>query len=113
MNIAVFKAGAVILGEGVGHENIGAYLAAPLDFHLHTLDIGYLFKMLAFFDFGKTGTEHILAVFKVLEVAALDLRGNDNAGGDMRKSDGRGGLVDLLTACTLRTVDIHLDVLLA
>ena len=90
--------GTQVLDKLVGHEHIGADLAAPLDLHLHALDVAYLFKVLALLDLGKTGTQHVAAVFKVLEVASLHLGGNHDAGGDMGETDSGGGLVDLLAA---------------
>ncbi len=38
LDVAHLIAGAGVLGQGVGHEYIGADLAAPLDLHLHALD---------------------------------------------------------------------------
>ena len=69
--------------------------------------------MLTLLDLGQTRTEHILAVFEVLEVAALDLTGHDDAGRDVRQTHGGRGLVDLLAARTGRAVHVHLDVLVA
>ena len=37
LDVAHFVAGAGVLGQGIGHEHIGADLAAPLDLHLHAL----------------------------------------------------------------------------
>ena len=88
LNVAVFIAGAVVLGEGVGHENVGADLAAPFDLLLNALDVAYLLEVLALFDLGKTCTEHVAAVFEVLEVASLDLGGHDDAGRDMGQANG-------------------------
>ena len=98
MNVAVFIAGTVILGEGVGHENIGADLASPFYLLLNALDITDFFKMLALLYLGKACAEHIAAVFEVLEVASLDLRGHDDAGRNMGQTNGGGGLIDLLAA---------------
>lgn len=53
LNIAGFKAGAVILNKGVGHENIGADLAAPCDLTLLALDIVDLVEMLSLFDLNE------------------------------------------------------------
>ena len=103
----------MVLGEGVGHENVGADLAAPFDLLLNALDVAYLLKVLALFDLGKTCAQHVAAVFEVLEVASLDLRRNHDAGRDMGQSDGGRGLVDLLAACTGGTVNVHLDILVA
>ena len=39
VDIAHFVAGAVILGQGIGHEHIGADLTAPGDLRLTALDV--------------------------------------------------------------------------
>jgi hypothetical protein len=69
--------------------------------------------VLALLDLGEAGAQHLLAVLEVLEVAALDLAGDDDPGGDVRQPDGGGGLVDLLPAGAGGAVDVHLDVLVA
>ena len=103
----------MILRKGVGHENVGADLAAPLDLLLNALDVAYLLKMLTLLYLGKAGAQHILAVFEVLEVAALDLGGDHYTGWDMGQTHRGGGLVDLLAASAGRAVNVHLDVLVA
>ena len=50
----------MILYELVGHKDIGADLAAPLDLHLHALDVADLFQMLSLLDLGKAGAQHYL-----------------------------------------------------
>ena len=83
LDVAVFKIGAVILCQLVGHENVGTDLAAPFDFHLYALDVGDFIQVLALLDFSKPRSEHASAVFQILEVTALYLRGNNNTGGDV------------------------------
>ena len=112
LDISGFKAGAVILNKGVGHENIGANLAAPCDFFLYALDVLDFLKMLAFLDFNKLGAEHIHTNLTVLVLGTLNLRADNNAGGNMGKTNGRGGLVNLLTACAGGTVNVHFNVFL-
>ena len=73
----------------------------------------YLLQVLALLYLRQLGAEHLAAVFKVLEVAALDLAGDDDAGGDVRETDGGGGLVDLLPARAGGAEHVHLDVLVA
>ena len=113
VDVAVFIARAGVLYERVGHEDVAANGAAEVYLHLHALDVAYLFKVLALLYLGELRAEHVLAVFKVLEVAALDLRGDDYARRDVRQAHGRGGLVDLLPARARGAVDVHLDILVA
>ena len=72
LDVAVFKAGTVVLCQRVRHKNIRADLAAPLYLLLNALNVAYLFKVLALLDLGKTRAQHIAAVLEVLEVASLD-----------------------------------------
>ena len=111
LNISGFIAGAVVFNKGVGHENIGADLAAPCDFFLYALDVLDFLKMLAFLDFNKLGAEHIHTNLAVLVLRTLDLRAYNNSGGNMGKTNGGGGLVYLLTARAGGTVNVHFDVL--
>ena len=102
----------MVFHELVGHKHIGTDLAAPFDFHLHAFDIADLFQMFPLLDFGKLCTQHILAVFQILEVASLHLACHHNACRNMRQPDSGRGLVDLLPAGAGRTVDIHFDILI-
>src|ERR687898_803550 len=63
-------------------------------------------------DVGQLGLEHRHGPVAVLELAALDLAGHHDPGGDVRQSNGRRGLVDVLSAGARRPEDVHLDVLL-
>ncbi len=69
--------------------------------------------MLALFDLGQARAQHVFAVFEVLEVAALHLGRDHDARGLVDQTDGRGGLVDLLSAGARGAVDLHLDILVA
>src|SRR5699024_5382014 len=113
VDVAVFKARPRVLGEGVGHEDVAADGAAEVYLHLDALDVRYLLQVLALLYLRELGAEHLAAVFEVLEVAALDLAGDDDAGGDVRETDGGGGLVDLLPARAGGAENVHLDVLVA
>ena len=53
LDISGFKAGAVILNKGVGHENIGANLTAPCNFFVVTFNIFNLCKVLTLFNLNK------------------------------------------------------------
>ena len=110
VDVAVFKACAVILGEGVGHEDIGADLAAPANLFLVALDILYLVEMLALFYLEELRFEHPHGDLAVLMLAALDLAGDDDAGRDMRYTHGGRGLVDLLTARAARAVGVDFKI---
>ena len=113
VDVAVFKAGARVLGQRVGHEDIGAYGAAEVYLHLHALDVADLLQVFALLDLGQLGAQHVLAVLEVLEVAALHLAGHDDAGRQVGQAHGAGGLVDLLAAGTGGAEHVHLDVLVA
>ena len=69
--------------------------------------------MLALLYLGEPCAQHVAAVFKVLEMAALHLTGHDYARRDMGKAHCRGGLVDLLAACAGGAEHVHLDILVA
>ena len=113
LDIAVFKLAAGVLDELIGHENVGADGAAEVYLHLHALDVADLLEVFALLDLRELGPEHFLAVLKVLEMAALHLRGDDDTGGQVRETHGRGGLVDLLSAGAGGAVDVHLYILVA
>lgn len=53
LNVAVFIASAVVLGQRVRHEHVRADLAAPLDLELHALDVGDFLEVLALLDLGQ------------------------------------------------------------
>ena len=53
VDIGHFISGTGVLGERIGHEDIGADLATPFDLLLNTLDIGDLFQVLTLFDLNK------------------------------------------------------------
>ena len=63
--------------------------------------------MLALLDLNQLGTQHAQAVFLVLQLASLGLAGYNNAGCLVNQSNRRRGLIDVLTACTGRTVNLH------
>ena len=98
LNVAVFIAGAMVLGQRVRHEHVRADLAAPLDLELHALDVGDLLRVLLNFELHELGFEHLHGVVAVLELAALCLAGSDDAGGDMNETHRRRGLIDVLAA---------------
>ena len=103
----------MVLDEGVGAEDVGADLRAPLDllglalerrFRRHAL-LDLLFDELA----AKVLERHLL----VLELAALVLAGDDDTRREVRDTDGGLRLVDLLPACARGAVDVDADVLVA
>ena len=100
----------MILGEGVGHKDIGADLAAPADLFLVALDILDFVKMLALFYLEELRFEHSHGDLAVLMLAALDLAGDDYTGRDMRYTHGGRGLVDLLTARAARAVGVDFKI---
>ncbi len=69
--------------------------------------------MLALLDLGELGAKHGFAVFEVLEVASLYLRGDDDARRQVGQPHGGGRLVDLLAARTGRAVHVHFDLVVA
>ena len=81
LDLAHLVARAGVLGQGVGHEYVGTDLTAPLNFHLHALDVGDLLGVLLDLQFQKFGFEHLHAVVPVLELAAFRLAEHHNARG--------------------------------
>ena len=101
----------MVLDQGVGHEDIGADLAAPLDLHLDALDVGDLLRVLLHLDLRQLAAEHPHGVLPVLVLAALSLAADHHAGGDVGDADGAFGLVDVLAAGAAGAVGIHLQIL--
>ena len=66
--------------------------------------------MLALFDLNQLRFQHGHSNLAVLMLAAFLLAGYDHSGRNVGDTDGRFGLVDVLTACTTGTVSIHLQV---
>ena len=111
VDVRALKARAGILHKGIGHEDVGADLAAPLDLLLHALDVGNFLEVLALLDLDELRAQHAHTRFLVLELVALRLAGDDDAGRLMDEADGGGRLVDVLAACAGRAVDLHFNVL--
>ena len=101
----------MILDHGVGHEHIAADLVAPGDLVLHALDVLDLVHVLLLCDLVELCLQHFHGVVTVLELAALGLAADHDAGGLVDQTDSRRSLVDVLAAGTGRTVHLHLDVL--
>ncbi len=55
VDVRVLEAGTGILHKGIGHEDVGADLAAPLDLLLNALDVGDLLEVLALLDLDQLG----------------------------------------------------------
>ena len=94
------------LTMGVRHEHITADLVAPGDFILHTLDVIHLILVLLQSDLVQLGFQHFHGVLTVLQLAALGLAGSDNAGGLVDQTHSGRRFVDVLAACTGRTVNL-------
>ena len=92
--------------ERVGHEDVVADLAAPFDLQLCALDIRDLVQMLTLFDLNQLRAQHAHTCFTVLELVTLRLAGDNNAGRLVDETHGGTGLVDVLSACTGRAVDL-------
>ena len=95
-----FDAGAQILHQLVGLQDVGSDLVAPADFALRRLGgVGCRFALLQFF-LVKARTQHLPRLGLVLVLRALGLAGDRNSGGEMR--DAHGGIrgVDVLSAGT-------------
>ena len=95
IDVGGFAAGAGILDEGIGHEDIVTDLAAPLDLLLDTLDVGNVCQMLTLTDLNQLGSQHAQTGFLVLELAAFGLAGNNDTG-LVDQTDCRGGLSQFL-----------------
>lgn len=88
VDVAGLIAGAGVLHHLVGHEHVGADLAAPLDLHLHALDIGDLLRVLLLLQLHQLGPQHLHAVVLVLKLAALLLAGHHDARGLVDEAHG-------------------------
>ena len=113
VDVSVFKARSRVLRESVGHKYVASYSGAEVDLHLNALDIADLIKVLALLYLGELRSQHRHTGVAVLILAALHLAGDDYARRLMDETDGGGGLVDLLTACSGGAEDLHLDIVLA
>ena len=111
IHIAGLVVGAVILDHGVGHEHIAADLVAPGDLILHALDVADLVQVLLLLDLIQLGSQHLHGGVAVLELAALGLAADHDAGGLVDQAHRAGGLVDVLAARAGGAVDLHLNVL--
>ena len=100
----------MVLDQGVRHEHITADLVAPGDFILHTLDVIHLILVLLQSDLVQLGFQHFHGVLTVLQLAALGLAGSDNAGGLVDQTHSGRRFVDVLAACTGRTVNLHFNI---
>ena len=113
LDVAVFIAGAVVLHQRVGHEDVGADLAAPFDLLLLALDVFDLIQVFPLFDLHQLGFQHAHGHFPVLVLAALVLAGHDDARGDVGDADGGFRLVDVLAARAAGAVGVHFQILRA
>ena len=101
----------MILDHRVRHEDVAADLVAPCDLVLDALDILDLVHVLLLGNLIQLCLQHFHRVVAVLELAALGLAADHDAGGLMDESDSGRSLVDVLAAGTGGAVDLHLDVL--
>ena len=111
IDITGLVVGTVILDHGVGHEHIAADLVAPGDLILHALDVVDLVHVLLLCDLIQLCLQHFHGVVTVLELAALGLAADHDAGGLVDQTNSGRGLVDVLAACTGGAEHLHLDVL--
>ena len=111
IHVAGLVVGAVVLDHGVGHEHIAADLVAPGDLVLHALDVLDLIHVLLLCDLIELCLQHFHGVVAVLELAALGLAVDHDAGGLVDQTDSGRSLVDVLAACTGGAVHLHLDIL--
>ena len=85
----------MVLDHGVGHEDIAADLVAPGDLVLDALDVLDLVHVLLLGDLIQLRLQHLHGVVAVLELAALGLAADHDAGGLMDESDSGRSLVDV------------------
>lgn len=111
LNIAGLLTRAMILDHCVGLENIAANLAAPFDFFHFTLNIRHVFHAFAFLDFKQLAAEHTHCCFAVLNLAAFVLALNNDTRREMRYADRGGCFVNMLSACSARTIGINTDII--
>ena len=90
------------IGMGVDYLGlISYYLASPLN----------LLSVLLQLQLRQLGPQHLHGVVPVLELAALRLAEHHDARRQVGQTDGGGGLVDVLTACTAGSVGINTDII--
>ena len=87
VHVAGLVVGAVVLDHGVGHEDVGADLVAPCDLVLDALDVVDLVHMLLLGDLVELCLQHLHGVVAVLELAALGLAADHDAGGLVDQTD--------------------------
>ena len=83
----------------------------PCDLVLHALDVVDLIHVLLLCDLIQLCLQHFHGVVTVLELAALSLAADHDAGGLVDQTHSGRSLVDVLAACTGGTVHLHLNVL--
>ena len=111
VDVGCFEACPRVLDERIGHENVVADLAAPFDLELCALDIGDLVQMLTLLDLDELRAQHPHTRLAVLELIALRLAGDDDAGRLVNETHGGACLVDVLAARAGGAVDLHFDIL--
>ncbi|MPN18327.1 hypothetical protein SDC9_165687 [bioreactor metagenome] len=88
----------MILHHGVGLEDIGTDLAAPLDLFHFALDVSHLLFLLALTQLDQARAQHLHGLFLILHLAALILAGDDDARRHMCQTHCGIGLVNMLAA---------------
>ncbi len=99
-------AGAQVLDQLIGLQDVGADLVAPADVRLGGgFGVCRVFALLQL-GFVQAGTQHVPRLGAVLVLRAFLLALHHDARGNMRDTHRRVGRVDVLAAGTRRTVGI-------
>ena len=101
----------MVLDHRVGLEHVGADLAAPFDLLELALDLAHLLLALLFLQFGQPRTQPDEAHLLVLDLAALVLALDHDAGGQVGDAHGGVGSVDVLAAGAGGAVGVDAQIL--
>src|SRR5690606_31073534 len=91
-------------------QHIGSNLMAPAHVGLGVFHFLLFGHAVAHFKLVQTRLEHLHGFGTVAVLRAVVLALHDNAGGDVRKTHGRVGLVDVLAAGAAGAVGVHAQV---
>ena len=105
--------GAEVLHHAVGMQDVGADLVSEADVGLPLRDGGHLLLLLALLQLVEPRLQDLHRHRLVLVLRALVLAGDHDAGGKMRETDRRVGLVHVLAAGAARAVGVDAQVLVA
>ncbi len=110
LHIAGLEIGAMVLYHLVRLKHVTANLTAPGNLALVAIKLRNLGVALLLLAHKKAGLQDLNSLCAVLVLAPLVLALYDDAGGDMRDTDGGADLVYVLTAGTAGTIKIDFQI---